>query len=81
MKNQTRESQNKLVKSHLEQGKAISTFTAIRRWHITRLSARIWELKNSGMEIYGKMVNHHDKRYKVYYMSNSRHFKVYGKSY
>ena len=75
------QSQNKLVKEWLEQGNAISTFTAIRKWHVTRLAARVCDLRESGMEIYGKMITHAQKRYKVYYMKDSRHFQVYGKSY
>lgn len=74
-------SQNKKIREHLESGKAISTFTAIRKFHCTRLSARIKNLRDEGMVIYGKMHSHGGKQYKVYYTSDSPHFEAYGVHY
>lgn len=75
------QSQNKQVLQHLQAGKAISTWTAIKTFNITRLSARIKNLRDSGVEIYGKMVEHGKKRYKVYYLRESNAFEIHGKSY
>lgn len=74
-------SQDQLVLDHLESGKAISTFLAIKMWRHTRLSRSINTLRNAGHTIYGKMEEHAGKRYKVYFMEDSRQFEVYGKSY
>lgn len=74
-------SQNKQILEHLQAGNAISSFTAIKKYGCTRLAARIRDLKDAGHEIYGKMVESHDKRYKVYYQKNSRHFEAWGVNY
>ena len=72
--------QNKIVLAHLEEGKGISTFMAFKKHNITRLSARIKDLRDMGHVIYGKMIDGKDSKYKMYYMADSKLFKLYGES-
>ena len=40
-----------LVKEHLESGKTITSMEAFQKWGITRLSAKIFQLRKAGMQI------------------------------
>ena len=61
-------SQNDQISTHLKAGKSITARQAIKQYEIYRLSARIDDLKNKGMDIQGEMVTNEltGKRYKVY---------------
>lgn len=74
-------SQNKKILNHLKSGKNISTWLAIKMYRITNLKARIFDLRDAGNDIYGKMVQHGDSRFMLYYMEDSTMFKIYGKCY
>ena len=45
------ESQNKQIKSYLEQGNTITAITALEKFKCFRLASRITDLKESGMQI------------------------------
>lgn len=54
-----RESQNADVLRHLQEIGTITSWEAVRQYNITRLSARIWDLRHAGHDIttvivYGK---------------------------
>lgn len=76
-----KESQNKKVLNHLMSGKNVSSWYAIKTWRITRLSARIKDLRDSGYDIYGKMVEHSNSKFMLYYMEGSKMFDIHGKCY
>lgn len=63
-------SQNEKVKRHLEKYKSITTFQAFVKYRITRLNARIFNLRDSGMDIRAKRIE--DKKngthYNKYYL-------------
>ena len=50
------ESQNKVLRKHLESGKSISPLQALNRFGIYRLAARIRNLKDDGMNISTTMI-------------------------
>ena len=50
------ESQNKVLRKHLESGKSISPLMALNRFGIYRLAARIRNLKDDGMNISTTMI-------------------------
>lgn len=57
--------QNEVIKNHLKKFKRISTWEAIKKYHITRLGARIWDLRN----IYGISIgSRKEKSYTVYFI-------------
>jgi len=62
------ETQNKTVKKHLLKGKKITTFQAFTKYGITRLASRIFDLKESGMDIKSKLVTKKDTRFKEYFL-------------
>lgn len=43
--------QNERILNHLRAGKSITSIQAVSRWGVTRLSARIFELAESGHKI------------------------------
>lgn len=45
------ESQNQTILNHLKTHKQITSWEAIQKYHITRLSARIFDLKEKGYDI------------------------------
>jgi len=47
-------SQNEQIKNHLLKSKSITTFQAFVKYRITRLSARIFDLRDNGMNIQAK---------------------------
>lgn len=75
-----KESQDKKVLDWLMSGKGLSSMKAISMWKHTRLSRSINTLREDH-EIFGKMVEHADSRFKLYYMRNSNLFNIYGESY
>ena len=54
-----RENQNQKILKLLQDGYSINTFTALNQFGITRLSARIWDLRAAGYDIRSKMVTVH----------------------
>lgn len=57
------------VRKHLKKHGRITTWTAFTRYHITRLSARIWDLRNIyGMSIGDKLETKNKKHYTVYFI-------------
>jgi hypothetical protein len=62
-------SQNMQIQKHLSKHGEISTWTAFKKYNITRLSARIWDLRNIyGMSIADKPVTKKKKRFTLYYI-------------
>lgn len=62
-------SQNQQILKHLIKYGEISTWTAFKKYNITRLSARIWDLRNLyEMSIGDKTVTRKKKRFTVYYI-------------
>lgn len=74
-------SQNSLILDHLLSGNGISPVKALKMFGCFRLASRINDLRNQGLNIYGKMVEHAGKRFKVYYMENSNLFEIYGRNF
>lgn len=62
------DTQNKTVLKHLRSGKKISTFQAFSKYGITRLAARIFDLKELGHNIKSVRVNKKDVSYNDYYL-------------
>jgi len=50
------ESQNKVLRKHLESGKSISPLIALNKFGIYRLASRINNLRNEGMNISTTMI-------------------------
>jgi len=50
------ESQNKMIKAHLESGKTITAIEALNQYHCFRLASRISDLKKSGFLVDKTMV-------------------------
>jgi len=61
-------SQNEKVKNHLEKFKSITTFQAFMKYKITRLSARIFDLRDNGMKIKSERIQKKDVHYFKYYI-------------
>lgn len=59
-------SQNKRILAHLKSGKRISSWQAIQQYQITRLAARILDLKKQGHLILSHKVEKNGKRYAEY---------------
>lgn len=62
------ESQNKVLRKHLESGKSIAPMQALNQFGIYRLASRINNLRNDGMNIISEMVYAHPVRYAKYYL-------------
>lgn len=50
------ESQNKVLRKHLESGKSISPLIALNKFGIYRLASRVNDLRNEGMNISTTMI-------------------------
>lgn len=59
-------SQTAAIKAHLESGKAITPIDALNEYGCFRLGARIYDLKDAGMDIITEMVQQGRKRYASY---------------
>ena len=62
------DSQNALIKGWLLNGHSITTLDALTMFGCFRLSARISNLKDQGMNIMTEMVEVNDKRIAKYYL-------------
>ena len=60
------ESQESIVLNHLKKYKHITTWEAITEYRITRLSARIYELREKGYQIITKNISENGKRWAEY---------------
>lgn len=49
-------SQNQLIKAHLESGKAITSYEALELYGCFRLASRIYDIKSSGYAINKDMI-------------------------
>lgn len=63
------ESQNKLIKAHLQAGKTLTAIQALEMFGCFRLAARIKDLKDNGMAIEKAMVrnDNNGKHYALYW--------------
>lgn len=61
-----RKTQKQLVLSHMRQLGCITTFSAFKRYNITRLSERIRELEADGHYINKPLITRNGKTYTVY---------------
>jgi len=50
-------SQKQRIKQHLQKGKTITQMQALRKWRCFRLSARINEIRNDGIDVRTTMVD------------------------
>ncbi len=50
------ESQTKMIKAHLDQGKTITAFEALSDYHCFRLASRISDLKQAGYPVDKTMI-------------------------
>jgi hypothetical protein len=64
------ESQNALIKGWLLNGRSITAIDALNMFGCFRLSARIANLKEQGMNITTEMVEVNDKRIAKYYLNH-----------
>lgn len=62
----TTTTQTKAIKAHLESGKSITPIDALNEYGCFRLGARIYDLKDTGMNIITEMVQQGRKRYARY---------------
>lgn len=66
------QSQNKEILAWLKAGNTITALQALRKFGCLRLSARIFNLKDQGHEIDGRMITlDNGKRVKEYYLKGS----------
>lgn len=61
-----KETQIKLIEKDLRAGRVVSTWQAIEDHNITRATARLWDLKERGLNIDKKRVEKNGKRYTEY---------------
>jgi hypothetical protein len=62
----TREQHTKIIKDHLKKHKSITTWEAIKKYKITRLSGRIFDLREAGVKIKSIWQESKGKRYVKY---------------
>lgn len=62
----TTTTQTKAIKAHLESGKSITPIDALNEYGCFRLGARIYDLKDTGMNIITEMVQQGRKRFARY---------------
>jgi len=64
-------SQENQILNHLKQHKFITSWEAIQEYRITRLSARIYELREKGFNIITKNVTENGKTFAEYSLINT----------
>ena len=62
----TTKSQTQAIKAHLESGKSITPIDALNEYGCFRLGARIFDLKDEGLDIITEMVQKGKKRFASY---------------
>ena len=65
------ETQRQIILNHLRSGKKISTWEAIQRYHITRLSRYIEILRKEGFNIVDRWEQSPTSRFKVFWLNES----------
>lgn len=63
-------SQTNLIEQHLKSGQAITPIDALNLYGCFRLGARIFDLKEKGMDIVTDMVQSGRKRYAMYRLAS-----------
>lgn len=63
-------SQNEQIKAHLEAGKSLTAIEALHLFGCLRLSGRIHDLKEAGMNIHSERVKRNGKHIAEYSLSN-----------
>ena len=58
--------QNQKILNHLKEHKKITSYEAFKKYRITRLSARIHDLREQGHNITSEMIYGDEYRYAVY---------------
>lgn len=67
-----KKTQKEQVLNHLKKNGSITTMVAFNRYSITRLSARIWELRHDGYEITTENETRKGKTYARYRMKGDK---------
>lgn len=62
-------SQTKAIETHLKSGRTITPLEALQVYGCFRLGARIWDLKNQGLDIDTEMIQDGRKRFARYKMN------------
>lgn len=70
------ESQNAAILKHLQSRGSITTYTAFKRYGVTRLPARIPELERQGHEISNVWVKRNGKRFKAWSLAHVKQARV-----
>ena len=60
------QTQENIILDHLKEHKFITTWEAIQKYRITRLSARIYELREKGYQIITKNITENGKTFAEY---------------
>lgn len=61
-------SQNQQIREWLEDGNAITPIEALKCFGCFRLSARIYDLRQEGMDIKSEIISRNNKQYACYYL-------------
>lgn len=74
MKEQNTIHQNMLILKHLQTKSGITSWEAISEYGITRLSARIYDLRNNGFDIQDKWIEEYNRygqrtKFKKYFLA------------
>ena len=70
--------QDELIKKHLEEHGSITSMEAFELYGCTRLSARIWNLRHSGMKIVGESTKSKNRYGKLVHFTTYRLVKDNG---
>ena len=60
--------QTQAIYEYLKQGNSITPLDALQKFGCFRLGARIWELKQQGLNIQMDMIRHNGKHFARYFM-------------
>ena len=61
--------QTQAIYEYLKQGNSLTPLDALSLFGCMRLEARIWELKQQGIDIQMDMIKHNDKHFARYFMT------------
>ncbi len=64
-------SQVEAILRYLEQGNEITPIEALSKFGCFRLGARIWDLKDRGIDIKSRVVLRNNKRFSSYYLAEN----------
>jgi hypothetical protein len=67
------ESQNQLIRQHLESGKSITPLEALSMYGCLRLGARIYDLRQDGLPVKTEIKRNGKKWFAKYSLLNKRH--------